>query len=134
MHVVARGEVIVELFQRREKTLHFFLPRQWMRILPYLISRDDTERPIVKVAHMGENLCWRAAVFAARIIHERVGRSAQGLPTTVRNRCQGVAQQGEFLPAAFLRSRHFRELLRPKTTVSCKHERSPQASAAEIAW
>jgi hypothetical protein len=61
LYGAAGGQKGVECAQRLEEALLFVLPNAGALGLPVFLAHGGGERPIEKVAHVGENLDWHAA-------------------------------------------------------------------------
>src|SRR5580658_8497844 len=93
LHGFFRSQVIIELFQRREETLDFLLPRQGLGVMPFAFSIRHREPPIHQVAHVRQNLPWCSHSLIHMEYGEALGRVADGLASAISERSQGVTQQ-----------------------------------------
>src|SRR5580693_1069296 len=91
-----RSKVVIELFQRREKALDFFLPRQGLGVMPFAFSIRHRETPIHQVTDMGQNLPGRSHSLIHMEYGEALWRVADGLASAIRQGGQGVTKQFAF--------------------------------------
>ncbi len=83
---LGRGQVIVEFLQSGEEALDFSVPGKRRGVVPGLLALRDGERPIEKVAQMGEDLRGRARLVADMESGEAGRSTAQSFSAAVGNR------------------------------------------------
>ncbi len=90
---LARGQEVVKLLERSEKSLNLLLPRQWFRILPLLPAHGNRQCPVKQIPQMRQNLPRRAHSLAGLKLGEALRRVPHGFRAAIGQRGQGVPQQ-----------------------------------------